>query len=1185
MKKVFTIIVALMLSSIGLYAFEKVQLEKFQTLQINELKKGPSLKKAKLSFNQPKVTMVKGQKVAKVRNQFARRNAATAKTFAKASENTVVTIGVFYASTAYEGEYYVMMTDAASSTQFIFDIVTDSLVLGKTYTMADMIAEYTGIGDAEDYYAWTEVKDATYKETKDEKGLTHVVASMTDAKGTVYNITYDQQEPQSYSIAASDFGMTDYGTDMYIVLTDDNGNLFYFDVYYADAFEFDKTYTLSDMDPDYSWYKLANGGGYSYKEASIKVSKDQDGLHHITAAVVLDNGDSYTITYDEKPFAPSGVKINLDGTDLYGRYNSYYEMYAYTATCGDCEVQLAFDVTEEKAKYTNDDMIPEFCVYYSDDYSTFVEFVKLASDITITNEDGKKTLSGSIYAKNGDEYVLNLVYEKPDVKEISVVVTDATLNNKTAAGFWIIGGKNADKTQDINLYFKTKGLQGTFTEKEMYDYNTWLDDSSTGSKVTYENLSAANLVSTIVGDSLVIEGTLSLADSKGNPANVTVHISTPFKQEWGEWADFAPFGVNTGKYVFSSFFTSPQTQRNIPVQERKDNTGMKQYKLSGWGAGLLTADGVDLIINRDANNNLTVPEVYIGYKTSGFEVWTTDAYSFSGGAEAQGKYDPETGVFKMNMVSFLPEYDDYNWGASEESLTMDQVITKRDTVDIVSTKLGYNDSYLESDKIVIYYDQSIEGYQVFRVTSNNATSVDGTFKWSEGGINNANSYFQLTGSSTKSYFQDGEFTVVTEGKNIALTGWMIGNDEKYYRLNMSYVAPTERDTVSFSGKGIAISKVTDDTTGEHTGWFYEFGADGYEFLLQSTVPAEKFGTFSYEDKTLGKQYYNVFDPEGGRQQFKEGSITVAEAGDSIVLDGQLIAEDEKVYILHFAKSTIKDTIKVEAVSYENMYFSSESDAYYVLNAPNYTFYYDIFVSPELQDAENGVEYTLDNMYADYCSVTDSINGTSLPMEEASFIKNEKDSLLFIDAKAVTSDAVYIISYVGKKKVVEPKKDFAIDFPAECLSIDDYYFASYGDITVTAEDAAGNVITLDLYDYQYADGVITPGVYSFDVSGGDKTVYPGELFYGIFPMPSYATDASGNYWFLVSGTVTVTANSIVIDAVDDEGFSVKSTISFSTPTGIGSIKSDEYNKVMKFFDGKKIVIRKGDKKYNVNGLEF
>ncbi len=1070
MKKVFTIIVALMLSSIGLYAFEKVQLEKFQTLQINELKKGPSLKKAKLSFNQPKAPVHFGKKV--------KANHRGTAPFKSVSKKAPKTAGASYDVAGvdwYYDDYYYDVYVYSETTTYLFELLED-LQYGKTYKFADMYADWTCTLDGEGY---------------------------ADVKAT---------------------------------------------------------------------------------DATLKVSKDEQGLVHVEGMMVL-NGDTCNIKYDEKPFAPSGVKINLDGTDLYGRYNSYYEMYVYTATCGDCEIQLAFDVMEEKAKYTNDDMIPAYCVYYSDDYSTFVEFVKLASDITITNEDGKKTLSGSIYAKNGDEYVLNLVYEKPDLNEISVVVTDATLTNRTVAGYWTIGGKNVDKTQDINLYFKSKGLQGIFTEKEMYDYNTWLDDSSTGSKVTYENLSAANLVSTIVADSLVIEGTLALSTSAGAPANVIVHISTPFKQEWGEWADFAPFDKNTGKYVFSSFFTSPQTQRNIPVMERKDNTGMKQYKLSGWGAGLLTDAGIDLIINRDANNNLTVPEVYIGYKTSGFEVWTTDAYSFSGGAEAQGKYDPETGVFKMNMVSFLPEYDDYNWGASEESLTMDQVISKRDTVDIVSTKLGYNDSYLESDKLVIYYDQSIEGYQVFRVTSNNATSVDGTFKWSEGGINNANSYFQLIGSSTKNYFQDGEFTVVTEGKNIALKGWMIGDDEKYYRLDMSYVAPTKRDTVSFSGKGIAITKVTDDTTGEHTGWFYEFGADDYEFLLQSTVPAEKLGTFSYEDKTLGKQYYNVFDPEGGRQQFKEGSITVAEVGDSIFLDGQLIAEDEKVYILHFAKSTIKDTIKVEVASYENMYFASDSDVYYELNAPNYTFYYDIYVSSELKDAENGVEYTLDNMYAKYCEVVDSINGVSLPMEKASFIKNEKDSLLYIDAKAVTDDAVYIISYIGKKKVVEPKKDFAIDFAVEELTIDDSMLESYGDILVDIADAAGNGISLDIYDSKYADGVITPGVYVINDSFEDGTAYPGSLFFGILPLPCYAYDANGNYWFFASGTITVTANSIVIDAVDDEGVSVKSTITISPESGIGCVKAYENNKVMKFFDGKKIVIRKGDKNYNVNGLEF
>ncbi|MBQ0064078.1 MAG: DUF4957 domain-containing protein, partial [Prevotella sp.] len=229
-------------------------------------------------------------------------------------------------------------------------------------------------------------------------------------------------------------------------------------------------------------------------------------------------------------------------------------------------------------------------------------------------------------------------------------------------------------------------------------------------------------------------------------------------------------------------------------------------------------------------------------------------------------------------------------------------ITERDTVDIVSTALKYNDAYLTSNKLVIYYAADVPNYYLFRVTSNNATSVDGTFKWSDGTINDPNSYFSVTGTD-KNYFQDGEFTVVTNNKDISLTGWMIGEDEKYYRLNMSYTAPTERDTVRFSGQGVTISECP--SADAQTGWFYELAdpSTGYSFLLQSTVVDNKYGTFSYENKTLGSNYYNVYDPEGNRQQFIDGSITVGEVGDSIVLDGELIAEDEKVYILHFAQSS------------------------------------------------------------------------------------------------------------------------------------------------------------------------------------------------------------------------------------------------------------------------------------------
>ncbi len=111
------------------------------------------------------------------------------------------------------------------------------------------------------------------------------------------------------------------------------------------------------------------------------------------------------------------------------------------------------------------------------------------------------------------------------------------------------------------------------------------------------------------------------------------------------------------------------------------------------------------------------------------------------------------------------------------------VIDERDTVDIVSTALQYYD-LIATNKVVLYYATDVEGYSLFRIASNNVTSVDGTFKWSDGTINNPNSYFSVSGTD-KTYFQDGEFTMVTTDEGTSLTGWMIGADEKYYRLNLS----------------------------------------------------------------------------------------------------------------------------------------------------------------------------------------------------------------------------------------------------------------------------------------------------------------------------------------------------------------------------------------------------------------
>ncbi|MDO5446600.1 MAG: hypothetical protein Q4F34_02340 [Prevotellaceae bacterium] len=1039
-----------------------------------------SFKKAKAANSFEKSNF---SKKVKVNQPIARRNALTAKVAAKATANTDITIGDFDATTAYPGEYYVMMTDANSTTQFIFDIDTSAadFQLGTTYTYENMIAAYTGISDVEDWYAWTEVTAASYKETKDESGLTHVVASMTDVDGNTYNITYD-----------------------------------------------------------------------------------------------------------EKAFVPTGNKIDVVATNLKTSYISYYGEYEYTAS-NETYPEIAVLVYTDKETGEFTDKVDVDYSYLTLPDDSYITFHSVATPIVVAvDEAGNKSLTGSLYADNGDEYVFNLTYEKPDAKDFNVTVTNATLTNKSVAGFWTIGGKNADKTQDINMYFISKALQGTFTEKDMDAYSTWFDDKSTGSTVSYQNLSAANLVSTIVGDSLVVEGTMTLATNSGEEANVTVHVSAPFAQEWGEWDDYAPFNVNTGKYVFTAAFNTPTTQAAIPVKVRKDNSGYKQFKFEGWGKSVLSANGCDLIVDVAPDNTCAVAEQNTGAYQSSYSEYMmiSDLNAYSGTQDYPSTFDPETGVFNLAVAYYISlGYFGYDY----ETMTMDQPVLERDTVDIVSTamKVTDNTSTKQSAEFSVSGGMEDFGISAFFVTTQNTPSLDGTFS-----VANDKLYVYLTYAikTAGGYIdtQDAELTVASDENGISLKGWIIGTDDKYYRLDWyKQTKFDERDTIRVNAEGISFFADNDETTGAQTGWIYQCTtAPGYQYVLLQGVGAEKYGTFSYADGTLGKNYYNICTTAGEKQQFTEGSMTIGEVGDSIVLDGTFIGEDEKAYVLHIAKfnKTTKDTINVEVESYESTYFSSTGDVYYVMSASGYTFYYDIYVPEGQKDVEAGVEYGYADMYTSYCAVVDDVNGTTAYYEDATFMKTETDTTETITATAVTEDAVFFITYTGEKKIVVPKGDFVVDFPADNVGIDESNLASYGDILIDASDAEGNGISLDLYDSKYADGVITPGVYPINDSCEDGTAYPGVNFYDIFPLPCYAYDINGNYWFIVSGTVTVTTESIVVEGTDEEGFSVKSTIALPQPTGVNEIKAND-GKTKKFFDGKKIVIRKGDKNFNVMGVEF
>lgn len=379
----------------------------------------------------PKAQLVKkapaaaGQMLEK-RQAPAHRSVASARKMANATLNTAITIGTFSATTAYEGEYYVVLTDAASTTQFIFDISTsvNPFELGKTYTLADMIEDYTFIGDADDWYACTIVVAASYTETVDQDGLTHVVASMTDEDGNVYDITYDQPEPQEIDVTAVDWFYDGEYYDVYIASETTT-----YLIELNEDLEYGKDYTYADMYPYWVCTLTAMGTpDITATDATLKVTKDENDLIHIEATMVL-NGDTHNITYDEQ--APADVYLSGDILIIDEVWNmSTGEVTGWNYTMHEPSVDNVMLRTTSTDKYgtfsfedgTLTDQIYNITRVTEQGYEQY-SFV--SGSMTIAEVGDSIVLEGMFLCEDGKTYALHFTHLKSALNEDTDMDFDA----------------------------------------------------------------------------------------------------------------------------------------------------------------------------------------------------------------------------------------------------------------------------------------------------------------------------------------------------------------------------------------------------------------------------------------------------------------------------------------------------------------------------------------------------------------------------------------------------------------------------------------------------------------------------------------------------------------------------------------------------------------------------------------
>lgn len=532
-----------------------------------------------------------------------------------------------------------------------------------------------------------------------------------------------------------------------------------------------KTYTLADMDADYTgffdWENLIPATA-----ATLKVDT-KNGLPYVVGTMTL-GGNDYTITYE---LTITGT-INVTATDLIIK-EFYYGGYEYKFSDSAWSVDLVIPTASQKTGIF-DAVDTDYSVLVPAGGSAYYDGVNIAAvteNIVVSQNDDKLTLTGKVVGENGKEYVLNATYEKPDAKEINITVDNANLNNRITGGYWTIDGQTTDNNNSFMLYFKSKGLQGKFTKEDLYGNGyTWVSDKSSGSTVYYEEISSAEITSAISGDKLVVTGTLNLADAKGNPATVTLNISTPFTQTWGEWTDFAPFDKNTGKYTFTVLLSS--TQAKIPVKVRKDNTGFKQFKFIGWSKNKFTDNGIDLIVDMAPDNTCTVPKQDTGLDLGYGENVQVQDYASKTGADVPSTYDPETGVFKLALSYFISLG---SFGSAYETMAMDTPPTE--TVVVNSNSIIVEEDINSSTgahRGWLFVTEDANAKYIVQVLG---TEKYGTFSYANGSLG-SNYYNVITKDGTSRFqFTEGEVTIVEDEEGVKLTGLLVGEDNKNYELH------------------------------------------------------------------------------------------------------------------------------------------------------------------------------------------------------------------------------------------------------------------------------------------------------------------------------------------------------------------------------------------------------------------
>lgn len=482
----------------------------------------------------------------------------------------------------------------------------------------------------------------------------------------------------------------------------------------------------------------------------------------------------------------------------------------------------------------------------------------------------------------------------------------------------------------------------------------------------------------------------------------------------------------------------------------------------------------------------------------------------------------------------------------------------------------------------------------FGLCVNSDSKIEGT--WATADMNMNYTYLKKNNKNLKLWDVELKVSAIG-GKNYHVEAKMYAYDGNVYIINRDYIEPTKQNAASIVATNLSIDEDMFDVYKDWYGYgLADITASNDDYSISGSLLSYTTIEGRYDDYDHMLNELFITNSEGKKTDFFTSSLDVKQIEGKWNIKGKVLCWDNTEYTLDlsFSIPDIKGEMSFTSTQGELEDQTEEMGAFRITALDEE--YNDFTIILPATTLESGHFNTLPEEYKNYCSIY--YGGQNYKMFSADFDLIVDGQNFTLKGKCQGGDQLWTVNIAG---IILSNAD-PYDATAEDGDIDiNYTLDEIHEFEINQENryAYLEVRSKERNDvwtcmFNINTDELPAGEYPIDLSYMPGTVQPGEISDGnLYPTTYFRLDEDGYailpVWYCSEGTVKVDYDSdgnIIVEcnAYNSNYVSVHITVN-AQASGIEQIANANAQKIGKFIENNRLVIRSNARKYNAIGQQL